>query len=126
MKEIFALTADCLDESGWIGLEKWMREPLRNIPISIRERDEGITHCNSIVAATGDTACDPRLGGVAGVKILAAFYGVGEQQFRRYILPNLTWIKWLGSKPITNVCSVLHDVKNYKANVSNIWLNNLN
>lgn len=124
MNEIFALTADCFDESGWIDLERWLREPLRNIPISIREPYEGITHCNSIVAATGDTGCDPRLGGVAGVKNLAAFYGVGEQQFRRYILPNLPWMKWLGNKPITNVNSVIADAGRYLTNKKQMLVEN--
>jgi hypothetical protein len=125
MRVIYALTAECVDENGWVDLERWFNEPLRNIPRSIREEDEGITHCNSIVAETGDIYTDPRRGGIAGVKILAAIYGVSEQQFRRNILPKLSWMRWLGKKPITNVCSAMNGANIHKAIVQNIRLKNL-
>lgn len=89
-----------VDEHGWVNMEAWTGRPLRSLPKSIREPDEALSHCSSITAATGDICCDPRSGGIADVSVMAEMYGVGEQQFRRNILPNLDYVRWLGNIPV--------------------------
>ena len=74
---------------GWIEPVEWTQQAITSLPRWLREQDLALTHCDSIVAAVGDPACDPRSGGLAGNRNLARFYSVGPQQFKRNILPEL-------------------------------------
>lgn len=109
----------------YVDLVKWTGIPLRRLPTSIRERDEALWHVSSLVALIGDPACDPRSGGIAGSKNLAAIYGVGVQQFRRNILPNLAYVRYLGDIPASNTSSAQPDAQIYKARVQQRWCDNL-
>jgi hypothetical protein len=64
-----------------------------------------------------DVHCDPRSGGIAGRAHICEYYGVEEQQFKRYIAPNLDYLVWLGDIPITHVSSAHADGLRYRAKV---------
>ena len=106
-----------VDAKGWVDLEEWTGHSVRRTPLAIREPDEPVTHCDSIVAALGDGACDPRSGGVAGTAHLAERFGVEAQQFRKHILPGLDFVRRLGGIPVTNVASLQAGAAEYRERV---------
>ena len=112
-------------DTEYIDLAKWTGRTLYRLPLSIRERDEALMHVNSFAYLVDDPACDPRLGGIAGNANLAKIYGVGVQQFRRYIRPSRTYLKWLLDIPVANVSSVTNDAEIYRAEIRNCWVENL-
>lgn len=101
-------------KDGWVDMSEWIGRPLRRLPVSIRELDESLSHCSSITATTGDLWTDPRSGGIADVRSMAAIYGVGVQQFQRNILPKLDFVQWLGDIPVTNQNSAHADAHRYR------------
>lgn len=105
---------NCVDRGRWVDLEAWTGRSWNTIPTAYREPDEGITDISSFMAEIGDPHCDPRSGGIAGVAHIAPFYGVGVQQFKRAILPGLSFVRWLGDIPISNVNSVQADGVRYQ------------
>ena len=103
-----------INSEGWVRLGPWLDcDPCR-IPLSIREADEAVTHCDSVVAAIGDPACDPRSGGIGGFRPMAAIFGVGVQQFRRSILPDLRFVHSLDRFPVSNVASLTASAEQYR------------
>ena len=104
--------------SGWVDLEAWTGRRQAQLPMVIREPDEALTHCESIVAALGDAGCDPRSGGMAGSGHLAAVFGVDAQQFKRTILPRLDFVRRLGGVPVTNVASIDAAAADYRSQVN--------
>lgn len=125
ISEIECIIRDAVDANGWVNLEILTGLPQSHIPKFVREPDDPITHCSSLTALVGDPACDPRAGGIGGVKRLAAIYGISEQHFRRHILPNLPWIRWLANIPMTNVASVCAHKSTYKMAVYETRCGNL-
>jgi hypothetical protein len=101
-----ANSGGCADQQGWVDLTPWTGRGLNNLCPSIREPDEALTHCESILAATGDPACDPRSGGIAGAAHLAARCGMTVVPFRRDWLRRMTFVRWLADIPVSNVGSV--------------------
>ena len=70
-----------------------------------------------ITAETGDLACDPRSGGIAGNDHIALYYGVKGQQFRRNIRPGLSFMQYIGDLPVTNVLSAEASAAEYRRKV---------
>ena len=109
---------------GWLALDCWTGQSLRQLPLTLREPDEALTHCESVAAVVG-TGCDPRSGGIAGTGHLAQHLGVSAQQFRRYLLPQMPFVRDLGGIPVSNVASLSGWVANYRVEVRRKWRRNL-
>ncbi len=105
MGKIREVAGTVMLDDGWVDLEKWTGRPRSHIPKSIREPSDVITHVDSLMAIVGDSACDPRSGGIAGAGHIAEHFGVGATYFRRKILPNLEWVRYIRDIPVTNVNS---------------------
>ena len=125
LDEIDRINRAALVNDEWLDLVKWTGRPETHLPKTIRPPDDVLIHCDNLTLTVSDAACDPRQGGIAGVKHLALFYGVTEKHFRRNILPHLEWIRWLGDIPVTNVASIWAHSTNYKATVYKTRCRNL-
>jgi hypothetical protein len=95
------------DKNGWFNLAASTGYSVRRIPLAIREPDEGLTHCDSIVAAVHDPACDPRSGGLVGTRQIAPFFDMQTRPFQRYVAVDLRFLRWLAEGiPVSHVNSI--------------------
>lgn len=111
------------DYFDWV---EWTGYSPGHLPLAIRDADDSRFYISSLSAQLGDSTCDPRSGGIAGTKNLAMRYGVSVQQFRRNILPTLTYVHKYYGILISHVSSVDHDAQKYKSRVRKQWCDNLN
>ena len=112
--------------SSWINVCSWTGRTVNRLPKAGRTPGEDYAYIGSLMAVIGDRWCHPNSGGIANVATLAKIYGVGVQQFRRNILPKLSYVRWWGDVPVTNVTSATTDAEIYRAYVAEKHLNNLN
>ena len=102
-------------DGEWIELEKFTGRAVRTLRKKYRDPyDERYLHVNTYNCIVGDLACDPRSGGIAGLENIAPYYGVGVQQFRKHILPDLNYMRMLDDIPATNVTSAEADGSRYQ------------
>ena len=125
MGKIREIDGTVMLENGWVDLEKWTGRPASHIPLFVREQDEAKTHISSLMAEIGDPACDPRSGGIAGIKSKAVYFRVSGLHFRRNILPDLEWMRYLGNIPVTNVTSADYGGQQHQAAVMKKHCDNL-
>jgi hypothetical protein len=105
-------------DDDWIDFAAWTGRSENTLPTALREPEDRVTRVTSLMAQIGDVHCDPRSGGIAGHGRIGSYYGVGEQQFRRYVVPTLDYVRWLSGIPITNVASAQADGLRYRARVN--------
>ncbi len=125
MGKIREIAGNVMLDNGWFDLEKWTGLPSSHIPKSIREPSDVITHVDSFMAIVGDSACDPRSGGIAGADHIAEYFEVSAAYFRRKILPNLKWVRYIKGIPVTNVNSADYGGQQHQTAVERKRFDNL-
>ena len=99
----------------WIDLRKFTGRAVRTFQKKYRDpNDDNYLHVNTYNYIVGDFACDPRSDGIAGLENIAPYYGVGVQQFRKNVLPELNYIRMFGDIPVTNTSSAEADGLRYQ------------
>ena len=111
--------------SSWINVCSWTGRTVNRLPKAGRATGEDYAYIGSLMAVIGDRWCHPHSGGIAKNSTLAEIYGVGVEQFRRNILPTLSYVRMWGDVAITNESSAYANAKVYRANTKTKWFNNL-
>jgi hypothetical protein len=87
----------CLDwvlNDDRIDLAVWTGRAAQTLPKKFRDADTfpSLTRASSLMFEIGDFHCDPRSCGIAGNSQIGFFYRVREQQFKRYVAPQLDYL----------------------------------
>jgi hypothetical protein len=103
----FTLVGDWFDIGRATGRSLY-RLPAEVVAPALRgDPREAITHCNTVCAAYGDPAVDPRSGGVVGLRAIAASLGRSESRVRRILGDErASFVRWAGDLPASNVGSL--------------------
>jgi hypothetical protein len=77
-----------VDSAGWFDIEAATGRSIYRLPLTLRERDEGITHPMSLCFIYDDLWVNPCSGGVIGQRDIAVAPGRSLSQVQRSVFDN--------------------------------------